>query len=141
MNDNDCIFCKIVSGDIPANKIYEDDDLLAFIDIAPVSDGHSLVIPKEHYEFLHDCPKDLAGKIFSKVSFLSKAVIKAMNSDSYNVLCNNGSNAGQVVKHVHFHIIPRKAGDAILKGWPSYSYENGKAQEIASIIKKEIKSN
>ena len=120
MSVKDCIFCKIVSGQIPATKIFEDDVVLVFLDIGPISDGHALVVPKQHFEKLHDCQPDLLGQVCSRLGKIAGAVVAAMNCDGYNVLCNNGRAAGQVVEHLHFHIIPRNLGDGVFDRWPAY---------------------
>lgn len=138
MKADDCIFCKIAAGQISSAKIYEDDDVLAFLDIGPLSDGHTLVIPKQHFEKMHQCPEVVLGKIFSKIGIIAKAVFSAMDADGYNVLCNNGRAAGQLVDHLHFHIIPRNENDGVFNRWPSYSYEAGEVEKIAGEIKKKL---
>ncbi len=135
MGGNDCIFCKIIAGQIPATKIYEDKVVLVFLDIGPVSDGHTLVIPRQHFENLHDCPPEVLGEVGSRLGKIAKAVSKAVNSDGYNVLCNNGKVAGQLVGHLHFHIIPRKAGDGVFDRWPAYKYPQGKIEKLAEQIR------
>ncbi len=136
MSADDCLFCKMVTGQIPVAKIYEDEVVLAFLDIGPISDGHTLVIPKQHFEKLHDCPSELLGQIGSRLGKIAKAVAAAMNSDGYNVLCNNGRAAGQLIEHLHFHIIPRNTGDGLFDRWPAYEYEQGKIEIIAEKIRK-----
>jgi len=136
MGADDCLFCKMVAGQIPVTKIYEDEVILAFLDIGPISDGHALVIPKQHFEKLHDCPSELLGRVGSRLGKIAGAVTAAMNSDGYNVLCNNGRAAGQLVKHLHFHIIARKPGDGLFGRWPAYKYEQGKIEAIAEKIRK-----
>ena len=138
MSENDCVFCKMVAGQIPVIKIYEDEVVLAFLDIGPVSDGHTLVIPKQHFEKLHDCPAELLGRVSSRLGKIAKAVAAGMNSDGYNVLCNNGRSAGQLVEHLHFHIIPRNTGDGVFNRWPAYKYEEGKMEEIATKIRENL---
>jgi len=128
----------MVAGDVPVIKIYEDDDVLGFLDIGPVSDGHTLVIPKQHFERLHDCPDEVIGRLCSRLGIIARAVQKAMNSDGYNVLCNNSRAAGQLVDHVHFHIIPRSTGDGVFDRWPSYKYEEGKIEKIAAKIRENL---
>ncbi len=130
----DCIFCKMVAGQIPVTKIYEDESVLSFLDIGPLSDGHTLVIPKAHYANLHDCPAEVLGQVGSQLGKIARAVSLAMNSDGYNVLCNTGRAAGQLVEHVHFHIIPRNQGDGVFNRWPVYQYEQGKIETIAAKI-------
>jgi histidine triad (HIT) family protein len=131
MGVNGCLFCKMVAGQIPVAKIYEDDVVLSFLDIGPISDGHALVIPKQHFEKLHDCPAEILGKVVSRLGKIAAAVVAAMNSDGYNVLCNNGRAAGQLIEHLHFHIIPRSSGDGVFDCWPAYKYEKGKIEQIA----------
>jgi histidine triad (HIT) family protein len=131
---DDCIFCKIIAGQIPTTKIYEDEVVFSFLDIGPVSDGHTLVIPKQHFEKLHDCPADFLGQVCSRIGKISKAVMTGMTSDGYNVLCNNGEAAGQIVSHLHFHIIPRNTGDGVFDCWPAYKYQEGKLETIAKKI-------
>jgi len=138
MGADDCIFCKMVAGQIPVTKIYEDDVVLVFLDIGPISDGHTLVIPKQHFEKLHDCPAELLGQVASRLGKIAGAVAGAMNSDGYNVLCNNGRAAGQVIEHLHFHIIPRNTGDGVFDRWPSYKYQEGKIEAIAAGIRENL---
>ena len=138
MSADDCIFCKMVAGQIPVTKIYEDEVVFAFLDIGPVSDGHTLVIPRQHFEKLHDCPAELLGQVSSRLGKISKAVATGMNSDGYNLLCNNGRAAGQLIEHLHFHIIPRNTGDRLFSRWPSYEYEEGKIEEVAGTIREHL---
>ncbi len=135
---DDCLFCKMVAGQIPVAKIYEDEAVLAFLDIGPISDGHTLVIPKQHFERLHNCPSELLGRVGSRLGKIAGAVAAAMNSDGYNILCNNGRAAGQLIGHLHFHIIPRNTGDGLLGQWPAYKYEQGKIEIIAEEIRKKL---
>ena len=138
MSADDCIFCKMVAGQILVTKIYEDEVVLVFLDIGPVSDGHTLVIPKQHFEKLHDCPAELLGQVGSRLGKIAKAVVGAMNSEAYNVLCNNGRTAGQLIGHLHFHIIPRNTSDGLFKRWPSYKYLEGKIETIAAEIRENL---
>jgi histidine triad (HIT) family protein len=133
-----CIFCKMVEGEIPVTKVYEDEAVLAFLDIGPIRDGHTLVIPKRHCTTLHDCDPQVLAEVASRLGGIAEAVMAAMQADGYNVLSNNGAAAGQVVDHVHFHIIPRKVGDKVFTQWPSYKYQKGQAQEIAAKIRKHL---
>ena len=138
MSADDCLFCKMVAGQIPVTKIYEDETVLAFLDIGPISDGHTLVIPKQHFEKLHDCPAELLGQVFTRIGKIAGAVAAAMNSDGYNLLCNNGRAAGQLIQHLHFHIIPRNTADKLFSRWPSFQYEDGRIQEIAGTIRENL---
>ena len=138
MGAEDCIFCKMVAGQVPVAKIYEDEIVLAFLDIGPISDGHALVIPRQHFEKLQDCPPELLGEVGSRLGRIAGAVARAMRSDGYNLLCNNGRAAGQLVEHVHFHIIPRSTGDGVFDRWPAYKYPEGKIEAIAESIRKNL---
>ncbi|OJI06317.1 hypothetical protein BK004_04090 [bacterium CG10_46_32] len=108
---SDCIFCNIVTGESPSHKVYEDDDILAFLDINPINPGHTLVIPKEHYKDLTDTPPELASKLIQTVQKIKPAILGAVGADSFNLGVNVGKKAGQVVFHTHFHIMPRFEDD------------------------------
>ncbi len=136
MGADDCLFCKMVAGKIPVTKIYEDEVVLSFLDIGPISNGHTLVIPKQHFEKLHECPAELLGQVFTRIGKIAGAVAAAMDSDGYNLLCNNGRAAGQLIEHLHFHIVPRNTGDRLFSRWPSFEYKDGKIEEIAGAIRK-----
>lgn len=140
--DDNCIFCKIVAGKIPSVKIYEDDNALAFMDIGPVSPGHVLLICKEHYEFLHEVPTEVAAKTLAVLPAIVGAVKTATGCGGVNVLQNNGRISGQLVQHVHFHIIPRY-GDAgeFRFDWPAGKYAEGKMQEFADKIRRHLPGN
>ena len=138
MGKDDCIFCKIVTGQIPVAKVYDDRLVLAFLDIGPVSDGHTLVVPTEHFKTLHDCPVEILGQVASRLGKIANAVMTAMGSEGYNVLCNNGKAAGQLVEHLHFHIIPRSSDDGLFDRWPSYKYQEGKIEQIAARIRERL---
>lgn len=135
---DDCVFCKMVAGEIPVAKVYENEAVLAFLDIGPVSDGHTLVIPKRHYARVDECDADVLAKVGACLGEIAGAVVKAMGADGYNVLCNNGRAASQVVEHVHFHIIPRKMGDGVFTQWPAYQYGKGRLEKIAEKIRKSL---
>jgi histidine triad (HIT) family protein len=138
MGVHDCVFCKIASGQIPSAKIYEDEIVVAFLDIGPISDGHTLVMPRQHFEKVHNCPPELLGQIWTRLGRIAGAVVAAVDADGYNVLCNNGRSAGQVVDHVHFHIVPRKTSDGVFAQWPSYKYRPGQVEIIAEKIRKHL---
>jgi histidine triad (HIT) family protein len=134
----DCIFCKIIAGQIPCYKVYENQSVFAFMDIGPVSDGHTLLLPKGHYERLDQCPPEILAQIALAAGPIAKAIIAATNAPAYNVLCNNGSQAGQVVKHLHFHIIPRRDNDKVFDRWNAFKYAQGKAEEFLQKIKENM---
>ncbi|HBO98587.1 MAG TPA: HIT family protein [Verrucomicrobia bacterium] len=104
---NNCVFCAIAAGEIPSFKIYEDDLVLAYLDINPFTEGHTLVIPKAHSEGLLDTPADQLGEIVARVQKVAAHLKKALPCEGFNILQNNGEAAGQTVKHLHFHIVPR----------------------------------
>ena len=138
MNSSECIFCKIVAGEIPAARIYEDDSVFAFLDIGPLNKGHALLIPKAHYEKVDRCPADVLSSVAAQIGRIARAVVQATACEGYNVLCNNGRVAGQLVDHVHFHIIPRFKGDGCLQGWPAKQYAEGEMEEMLEAIQKNM---
>ncbi len=133
----DCIFCKIVKGELPSAKIYEDDRILAFLDIAPNNHGHTLVIPKEHYQDFLDMPDETIKDLFASSKKIAKAVQKGTGAEAFNIGMNNGKHAGQIVYHAHIHIIPRFANDG-LKHWPSKKYEGTQMEEFKKKIVKHL---
>ncbi len=104
---NNCIFCAIAEGEIPSFKIYEDEICLAYLDINPFSEGHTLVIPKAHSEGLLDTPCETLAGLVKRVKKVAAHIKETLNADGFNILQNNGEAAGQTVKHIHFHIVPR----------------------------------
>lgn len=135
---NDCIFCKIINKEIPDSIIYEDDKTLAMLDIAPATQkgGHTLVMPKKHYELFSEMSDEDAKAVSLTVKKLAKALLKF--GDGLNILQNNKKVAGQYVPHVHFHMIPRFSNDGItVEKWVAHKYKDGK--EMGDIAKK-IKS-
>ena len=138
MNDPDCIFCKIIAGEIPAVKVLEDDHALAFLDIGPLAEGHVLLIPKGHWATLDEMPADEAGDVLRHLPALCHAVQAATACEGLNVLQNNGRVAHQVVPHVHFHLIPRNAGDAFSFNWPAGAYPPGRADQLAEAIRSRL---
>ncbi len=111
---NNCVFCAIAAGEIPSFKVYEDDLVVAYLDINPMSEGHTLVIPKEHTEGLLDTPDATLAALLSRVKKVAAHLKTALPCAGFNILQNNGEAAGQTVKHIHFHIIPRDATGAAL---------------------------
>jgi histidine triad (HIT) family protein len=112
----DCIFCKIISRTIPAHILFEDDDVAIFLDAFPTTTGHSLVVPKQHYARFVSTPISVVQKLISTVYTYAPRIARALGADGFNLGLNNGSAAGQVVEHVHWHIIPRSFDDG-LKAW------------------------
>ena len=108
---NNCLFCAICAGEIPSFKIYEDDEVFAFLDINPISEGHTLVVPKRHSANLLEAEPETLAKTISRVRLIAAHLKKALGCDGFNIMQNNGECAGQSVHHLHFHIIPRRDGD------------------------------
>ena len=106
-----CVFCDILRGSTAASIVYEDDEVFAFMDLFPVHGGHTLVIPREHFDDLESCPGNLAGRLFEVSARLGSAIVDAVGAAGFNVWTANGSAAGQDVFHLHFHIVPRQKGD------------------------------
>ncbi len=134
----DCLFCKIIKGEIPSHKIYEDENVLAFLDINPVNPGHTLVIPKKHSRNIFDIEKEDLENVVNTAQKICPAVQKAVNAKGVNVISNNEPVAGQIIFHTHFHIIPRFENDG-LKHWSGKSYDDKEGKEIAEKIKTKIR--
>jgi histidine triad (HIT) family protein len=134
----DCVFCKIAAGDIPSMKIVEDGQSLAFLDINPLAEGHVLLIPKDHFETLDEMSPDVVAAVTAHLPRLVAAVTSVAGAEGCNVLQNNGQASGQVVPHVHFHVIPRRSGDALGYRWPAGSYEAGRAEQVHAALKQAL---
>ena len=128
---NDCIFCGIAEGEIPSFKVYEDEQVLAYLDINPFTKGHTLVIPKEHYKGLLDADDKVLADLIVKVKKIAAHVALSIGCDGFNILQNNGDAAGQTVRHVHFHIIPRWNGDPL-----TFENKKGDMDELAALAEK-----
>ena len=115
--DGDCIFCKIIRGEIPCFKVYEDDDVLAFMDVNPVAEGHVLVIPKHHSRDILETPPEWVGKTFAGAGRVARAVQKSLAPDGINIVQANGPGAKQSVFHLHVHVIPRAMDDGLTMNW------------------------
>lgn len=115
----DSIFTKIIKGEIPCHRVFENDRMLAFLDITPLSEGHTLVVPKRQVERLEDLPPDDTAEIARQLGAIAERICAVTGAEGYNILQNNGRVAGQEVPHVHFHIIPRRAGDGLGYRWNS----------------------
>ena len=133
-----CLFCDIISGKVPSNKVFENEKVLAFLDIAPVNYGHVLVVPKQHYLNIEEIPEDLLCELVKVVKKIGKSMKDGLGVSAYNVSVNNDPISGQVVPHIHFHLIPRKEGDS-LKLWEQGRYGDGEVEEVLKKIKDAIK--
>ena len=108
-----CIFCKIIRGEIPSTKTYEDDNFIGILDIHPKTDGHTVIIPKKHFKSLLDMPSTIGNELLEAIKEVGLGLIKDGKGEAFNVIVNNGETAGQVVMHSHIHIVPRKKGDGL----------------------------
>jgi len=134
----DTVFSKIIRGEIPAHRVYEDEHVLAFLDVGPVSKGHTLVIPKEQCAHLHELSDESAAAIGRVLPRLCRAVKEATGCEAYNVLQNNGRTAHQAVMHVHFHIIPKYTDAGLGIGWHAGKLEESEGQQLANEIAKAL---
>ena len=135
MSGEATIFDRILSGEIPSHKVYEDEHVFAFLDISPLSKGHTLVVPKESKACLHELSDDAAAAIGRVLPRLCRAILKATGATAYNILQNNGSAAHQAVFHVHFHIIPKFSKEGLGIGWYPSSLEAEAGKELAGAIR------
>lgn len=137
----DCIFCRIIGGQLPAAKVYEDAATLAFMDIAPVSKGHTLVIPKFHCDPIVNAPPDALQSVILTVQKIARAQIKGLGAAGLNITQANGALAGQVIPHVHFHVIPRYDHDGLARNWIPGKYTSpNEINEYADKIRKALQS-
>ena len=135
----DTIFTKIIAGEIPCHKVYEDEKIIAFLDISPLSEGHTLIVPKEPAETLDALSDVSAAAIGNALPRICRAVMKATGAQSYNVLQNNGRVAHQEVMHVHFHVIPKlEDGAGLGIGWKPQSPDQEALGDLASKIRKNL---
>ncbi len=136
---DDCIFCRIVAGELPCTRVYEDADVLAFLDIGPIIKGHTLVIPKAHHESIVDTPPELLRKAITVVRAIAGAEMAGLKADGVNVTQANGRSAGQVVPHLHFHVIPRFETDGHKWNWRTVQYAGSdEMTAVAADIRKAL---
>ena len=134
-----CPFCSIVSGESPASIVYEDKDVLAFMDLSPATVGHTLVVPRDHWENIYEVPEETLTKLIAVVKRLCVAVKKTVDADGIMLIQNNGRAAGQVVFHLHFHVIPVSSNSGVRKGQHGrIALERAKLDETAQEIQRNI---
>lgn len=131
--NNDCIFCKIIKGDIPSFTVYEDETFKVILDRFPAAPGHMLIIPKEHYKNMFELPDEVAAKLYPLAKNLAAKVMAVTGAEGINIVQNNGEAAGQSVHHFHLHIIPRKAGDGITLN--KSSNQDTTLEELEAVLK------
>lgn len=132
MRDTNCIFCKIITGEIPSNTIYEDDEFKVILDLAPAAKGHALILPKSHYADVYEIDEEVAGKAMKLAKKLVMHMTEVLGCDGFNILQNNHEVAGQTVFHFHMHLIPRYK-DAKNNDILKWSEEIFSAEEMAEI--------
>ncbi len=130
----ECVFCKIAAGVIPARIVHEDAAVVAFLDVNPLAPGHLLIVPRDHVMSLADLLPDAAAAMARLFPSLGEAARLAGGAEGFNILLNNGAVAGQVVKHLHFHIIPRRGDDGLGFRWVTGAYGDGEADRIQSAV-------
>lgn len=133
-----CIFCKIIKGEIPSATVYEDEDFKAILDISPAAKGHVILLSKKHAENLFDLDQESATKALLVAQKIGLALKEELGFDGMNLLQNNGVEAGQTVFHYHIHLIPRWSGDGVTIDWNHESYKDGESGELANHIRKRI---
>lgn len=130
-----CIFCKIAKGEIPAVKVYEDEKVLAFMDINPINDGHTLVIPKKHVENIFEIGPEELQEVISVAHKIARAIKSSLNPEGLTVVQLNGKVAGQMVPHLHVHVIPRKEDDPLKISWKMIPGDMDNIKAVAEKIK------
>ncbi|MDD6551138.1 MAG: HIT family protein [Lachnospiraceae bacterium] len=136
MKDDNCIFCKLANGEIPTNKIYEDELFTVILDADPVSKGHALILPKNHYANIYELGDKEAEAIFPLAKKLAGHMKDVLHCDGFNVLQNNGETAGQSVFHFHMHLIPRYKGASNNEGLLGFTHAGLSEDEIKDICNK-----
>jgi len=134
----DCIFCKIVSGEIPSDSVFENERCIAVLDISPIAEGHTVIILKQHYKNLLDAPDESAAALIHVCKRVGGAIRGALGADGFNVFCNNERCAGQVIDHIHMHVVPRKNDDGLRLDRPQGRYPKGRAAEIREKLRKQM---
>ena len=138
MKKDDCIFCKIANGEIPSDTVYEDEHFRAILDLSPASKGHTLVLPKEHFDDALSADDKTVGEIFKTAAKIAAAVKETMNCDGINIVQNNGEAAGQTVHHLHVHIIPRYSSE---KEKSSHGYSMSLNLQSRRILRRVLRQN
>jgi histidine triad (HIT) family protein len=131
----ECVFCRIAAGSLPASVVHRDGDVVAFMDIAPIRPGHVLVASAAHVENLYDLDPALAGALFATTARVATALKRVLNADGVTVLQANERAGGQVVMHLHLHVIPRRAGDGLGFSWPATQPPRAELDRLAAVIR------
>ena len=138
MRDENCIFCKIANGDIPAATVYEDDEFRVILDLGPASKGHALILPKSHYKDICEADEGIAAKLFPLAARIGGTMKQGLGASGFNVVQNNGTSAGQTVFHLHVHVIPRYEDGPAMVTWEPGQSDAEELAEVAEILKNTI---
>jgi len=138
MAEPTCIFCKIVAGEVPSVRVYEDEHCVAFLDINPIAPGHTLLVPRQHHGDLLEAPAELLAALLEAAKAVAKAAMSATQAEGFNFFQFNGECAGQEVFHLHFHIIPRRPGDGVSYQWKQGKYAEGEMAALGARIRQAI---
>lgn len=134
MKNNNCIFCKIINGEIASVTIYEDQIFKVILDREPASKGHALILPKEHFDNIYDLDEEIVAKAFVLAKKLAQKMSTVLKCDGFNIVQNNGEASGQTVFHFHIHLIPRYVGDDAKVGWNTHEISNEEMKHIAKLM-------
>ncbi len=132
MTDSECVFCKVIGGDLPSHTLYQDDQLIAILDISPINPGHTLLVPKAHTVNVMEMTPEDTGAVFAAARRLAPAILKSVGAESFNLSTNVGRAAGQVVFHTHIHLIPRHPAD----GYEPWTRNDKYHQDLGSVAEK-----
>jgi len=138
MADPNCIFCKILEGTIPSVQVYQDAQVVAFMDIHPIAPGHVLLVPRHHCAHLLEAPPDVLAAVAAAAPEVARGLMKATRAEGFNFFQFNGACSGQEVMHLHFHIIPRRPGDGVRFGWTRRKYAEGEMAALGACVRDAI---
>ncbi|HPD17040.1 MAG TPA: HIT family protein [Planctomycetota bacterium] len=139
MKDPSCIFCKIIAGEIPSVQVYEDDRVVAFLDINPIAPGHTLLVPRDHYATLPETPPEVLAALMAAARPVARGLLAATRGEGFNFFQFNGACSGQEVMHLHFHVIPRRARDGVSFQWKQGKYREGEMAALGERIRGAIR--
>ena len=138
MRDENCIFCKIIAGEIPSNTIYEDDEFKVVLDVSPASKGHALILPKNHYADLYEIDENVAADAMKLAKKLAIHMTDVLKCDGFNLVQNNHEVAGQTVFHFHMHLVPRFIKDTVTVTWVPGQSDNEELDQLSKALRKRI---
>ena len=139
MRDDNCIFCKLANGIFPTNSIYEDENFNVILDVSPATKGHALILPKDHYKNLYELPEETAADVMKLAKKMATKMTERLGADGFNLVQNNGAEAGQTVMHFHLHVIPRYEGGPEIASWIPGETTPEEMKETAEKIRAALK--